>query len=86
MESIAFYLLKSAAWLAGFALVYLLFLRKERFFRLKRAYLVAGVVMSLLLPLITVHYRVELPAPVVQETQAANHGSDTGACSRCGAA
>ncbi len=69
MESIAFYLLKSAAWLAGFTLVYLLFLRKERFFRLKRAYLVAGVVLSLLLPLMTIHYRVELPAPVVQETQ-----------------
>lgn len=70
MESIAFYLLKSAAWLAGFTLIYLLFLRKERFFRLKRAYLVAGVVMSLLLPLITVHYRVEMPAPVIQELPA----------------
>ncbi|MBE0678118.1 MAG: M56 family metallopeptidase, partial [Bacteroidales bacterium] len=69
MESIAFYLLKSASWLAGFTLVYLLFLRKERFFKLKRAYLVAGVVISLLLPLISVHYRVDLPAPVVQETQ-----------------
>ncbi len=69
MESIAFYLLKSAAWLAGFTLIYLLFLRKERFFRLKRAYLVAGVIMSLLLPLITFHYRVELPAPVMQEVQ-----------------
>lgn len=67
MESIAIYLLKSAAWLAGFTLIYVLFLRKERFFRLKRAYLVAGVVMSLLLPLITVHYRVELPAPVMPE-------------------
>ena len=69
MESIAFYLLKSAAWLAGFTLVYLLFLRKERFFRLKRAYLVVGVVISLLLPLITVRYRVELPAPVMLEAQ-----------------
>ena len=70
MESIAIYLLKSAAWLAGFTLVYILFLRKERFFRLKRAYLVAGVVMSLLLPLVTIHYSVELPAPVVPEDQA----------------
>lgn len=69
MESIAFYLLKSAAWLAGFTLVYLLFLRKERFFRLKRAYLVAGIVMSLLLPLITVHYMVEQPAPASQDAQ-----------------
>ena len=72
MESIGLYLLKSASWLAGFALVYLLFLRNERFFRLKRAYLVAGVVMSLLLPLLTIHYRVELPSPVVQETQVAD--------------
>jgi TonB family protein len=69
MEPIAIYLLKSAAWLAGFTLVYLLFLRKERFFRLKRAYLVAGVVMSLLLPLITIHYRVDLLAPITQEAQ-----------------
>ena len=72
MESIGLYLLKSASWLAGFALVYLLFLRNERFFRLKRAYLVAGVIMSLLLPLLTIHYRVELPSPVVQETQVAD--------------
>ena len=81
------YLLKSAAWLAGFTLVYLLFLRKERFFRLKRAYLVAGIVLSLLLPLLTVHYRVELPAPVVQEAQVGTDITQTsGAWSCCGAA
>jgi len=67
MEGIALFLLKSAAWLSGFTLIYILFLRKERFFRLKRAYLFAGMIMSLLLPLVTVHYRVELTAPVVQE-------------------
>jgi TonB family protein len=69
MEQVAFYLLKSAAWLAGFTLLYLLFLRKERFFMLKRIYLLSGVVLSLLLPLVTLHYRVELPAPLMQETQ-----------------
>lgn len=69
MESFAFYLLKSAVWLTAFTLVYLLFLRNERFFRLKRAYLVAGVIMSLFLPLITLHYRVELPAPVISQAQ-----------------
>jgi TonB family protein len=69
MEQIAFYLLKSAAWLAGFTLVYLLFLQKERFFMLKRIYLLAGVALSLILPLVTLHYRVELPAPLIQETQ-----------------
>ena len=70
MESFAFYLLKSAVWLTAFTLVYLLFLRKERFFRLKRVYLVAGVILSLLLPLITLHYRVEIPAPVISQVQA----------------
>ncbi len=69
MESLAFYLLKSAAWLAGFALVYLLFLMKERFFLLKRIYLIAGVVLSFLLPLLTLHYRVEIPVPVMQDSQ-----------------
>jgi TonB family protein len=71
MEGIALFLLKSAAWLSGFTLCYILLLRKERFFRLKRAYLLAGMVLSLLFPLITVHYRVELPAPVVQQVNAA---------------
>lgn len=69
MEQAAYYLLKSAAWLAGFTLLYLLFLRKERFFMLKRIYLLSGVVLSLLLPLVTLHYRIEVPAPLVQETQ-----------------
>ncbi len=72
MEQAAIYILKSAAWLAGFALIYLLFLRNERFLRLKRAYLVAGILLSLMLPFVTLHYRVELPAPVVQETQVAS--------------
>lgn len=67
MEQAAFYLLKSAAWLAGFTMLYLLFLRKERFFMLKRIYLVAGVILSLLLPVVTLHYRVELQAPLMQE-------------------
>lgn len=69
MEQAALYLLKSAAWLAGFTLLYLLFFRKERFFMLKRIYLLTGMIFSLLLPLVTVHYRVELPAQLIQETQ-----------------
>ncbi len=69
MEQVALYLLKSAAWLAGFTLLYLLFLRRERFFMLKRVYLMTGVVLSILLPLVTLHYRIELPAPLMQDTQ-----------------
>lgn len=63
MESYALYLFKSAAWLSAFAIVYLLFLRKERYFILKRIYLLTGIIVSILFPLITVHYQVELPAP-----------------------
>ena len=65
METFAGYLLKSAIWLTGFALVYLLFLQNERFFMLKRFYLVSGILISLLFPLITIHYLVVVPAPDV---------------------
>jgi TonB family protein len=48
-------------WLAGFTLVFILFLRNERFFLLNRMYLVAGILTSLFFPLISVHYTVVLP-------------------------
>ena len=61
MEALALYLLKSVIWISGFALVYILFLRNERFFFLNRIYLVAGILTSLFFPLISVHYTVVLP-------------------------
>jgi len=70
MEAFAFYLLKSVIWLTGFAIVYLLFLKKERFFRLKRFYLVAGILISFIFPLFTFHYQVEIPAPEATVTSA----------------
>jgi len=63
MEAFSEYLIKSAAWITGFALVYMLFLRNERFFSLKRIYLLSGILISLIFPLISVHYQVEVPAP-----------------------
>ena len=63
MEAFAFYLLKSVVWLAGFTVVYLIFLRNERFFILKRAYLLTGILASFVLPFITLHYQAEVPAP-----------------------
>lgn len=62
METFGLYLLKSASWLSGFALVYLLFLQNERFFILKRIYLISGILISILFPLITIRYQVEVPA------------------------
>jgi len=62
MEAIGLYLLKSAAWLTGFALVYLLVLRNERYFRLNRFYLLTGIVASLLFPFYTFRYIVVIPS------------------------
>ncbi len=60
MEPFAFYLIKSVIWLTGFSLIYLLFLRNERFFRIKRLYLIAGILASFLFPLISFHYNIEI--------------------------
>jgi TonB family protein len=60
METFAIYLLKSVTWLAGFGLVFFLFLSNERFFRLNRLYLISGLLVSFFFPLITVHYSVDL--------------------------
>jgi TonB family protein len=61
METFALYLIKSVIWLAGFALVFIIFLRNERFFLLNRIYLLAGILTSFLFPLISIHYTVILP-------------------------
>ena len=65
MEAFALYLLKSVIWLTGFTLIYFLFLRNERYFRLKRYYLVAGILVSFIFPLFTFHYQVEIAAPEI---------------------
>ena len=64
METIAEYLIKSSVWLTGFAVIYLLFLRNERFFTLNRAFLVTGMIASVGFPLINFYYTVWLPAIV----------------------
>jgi TonB-dependent SusC/RagA subfamily outer membrane receptor len=61
MEAFGMYLLKSAVWLTGFGLIYLLFLRNERYFLLNRIYLVFGLLASALFPIISWHYTVVLP-------------------------
>lgn len=61
MEALATYLIKSSVWLTGFALVYTLFLRNERFFTLNRTYLVSGILFSIIFPLFTWRYTVVLP-------------------------
>ena len=54
-------MLRSVVWITGFALVYFIFLKNERFFLLNRIYLIAGILASVILPLVTVRYVVEVP-------------------------
>jgi beta-lactamase regulating signal transducer with metallopeptidase domain len=65
MEAFASYLMKSAIWLTGFAIIYFLFLRNERYFKLKRIYLISGILISFIFPLISFHYQVEMPVPAI---------------------
>lgn len=68
METLATYLIKSSVWLTGFALIYVLFLRNERFFSLNRVFLVSGILASIVFPFFTWHYTVIFP--VVPTTEA----------------
>ena len=52
MEPITEYFLKSMVWLTGFAMVYMLFLRNERFFVLNRIFLITGLIASVLLSMV----------------------------------
>jgi len=61
METLGSYLFQMACWLAGFWLVYTVFLKKETFFELNRWFLLTGLVASLLLPLFPVRYNVVVP-------------------------
>ena len=68
MEAFGLYLLKSVVWLTGFSLVYLLFLKNERFFLVKRIYLISGLIVSIFFPLISIHYQVDVPAADIAAT------------------
>jgi len=61
MNAFALYLIKSVAWLTGFALVFIFFLRNERFFILNRIYLITGILTSFFFPFISIHYTIVLP-------------------------
>jgi TonB family protein len=68
MNPIVLYLIKSASWLAGFVLVYLMFLRNERYFFLNRIYLAAGMLATLIFPFWQVHYTVYTSAVIPETT------------------
>ena len=61
MEEIGLYLLKSSLSMALLYSVYWFFLRNETSFRVNRYYLVSALLLSLILPLISIHYTVLAP-------------------------
>ena len=74
MEAFGIYSLKVGIILALFWGIYRLFLQKETFFRFNRFFLLAGLFVSLLLPLYTIHYAVEvkasgIPIHLISETE-----------------
>ena len=63
MEAFGIYSLKAGIILALFWGIYRLFLHRETFYRFNRFFLLSGLIASLLLPLYTIHYTVEVKAP-----------------------
>lgn len=63
MNSLVNYILESGISLAMLSLIYLLFLRKETFFRLNRIFLLISVVFSIFLPFLK--FQVYNPQPVM---------------------
>ena len=56
------YFVKASAILILFYLFYKLLLQKETFFQLNRVFLLAGLICSVLIPLIVIPIYVEIPA------------------------
>lgn len=74
MSTVGNYLLQMSCWLAAFWLVYVLLLKKETYFALNRWFLNAGLVVSVVMPLVPFSYKVyhtaqPLTATLLQTTQ-----------------
>ena len=71
METIILYFIKSGALIVMFLSAYYFFLRKETFFKSNRWFLLFGLVISVLLPVVTLKKTIWVePAPIVENIQA----------------
>jgi TonB family protein len=68
MNSMVNYLLESGISLSLFAAVFLLFLRKETFFRTNRLFLLSSVIFSLILPLVAIPVYAPVPQTLPEVT------------------
>ena len=71
MTTFFIYLLKVSCWVAVWWLIYYFFLRKETFYTFNRFYLMSGLAASFLIPLIKIHYPVEIFITQTVNTNAA---------------
>ena len=60
MSAFFIYLLKAGGWIAAGWLVYYFFLRNEKFYTFNRVYLMIVPAVSFLIPLVKIHYPVEV--------------------------
>src|SRR5690554_6062868 len=76
MEPIVLYFLKSAIVSAVFLGVYHLFLKRDTFFMENRLFLLSGLVLSLLFPLIKIERVVVAPKPILIGTGSSTVGTE----------
>ncbi len=69
METIAIYFLKSCLLLVLFYGAYMLFLRRETFFRSNRWYLIGGLIASIVLPMITFTRKILVEPRIIEPQQ-----------------
>lgn len=60
MEEFIIYLLKSGLWLLTFGFIYLIFFKKETFYKFNRYFLLSGLIFSFILPFCQYYYKVEI--------------------------
>lgn len=75
METIFIYLLKSSFWIGVFGIFYLVFLRNTTFFVFNRVFLMLGILLSLLLPFVSISYDVVLNAKIRMPSVANNNAN-----------
>jgi hypothetical protein len=67
MNELAIYLIRASISMSLLYLVYWLFLRRETLFEVNRFYLLTALLLSLVLPLVTIKYPVAVPADSLAE-------------------
>lgn len=77
MEEIALYLFKSVIYLSLCYGIYYIFLKNETFFKFNRYFLLAGIFLSIIIPLFNFTYTVQVTDPIFNENSVLNPAKTT---------